>query len=238
MPVTHTEVSNIEESQYLDSVAAIATYLFAGRGKITILSEKSQVRHTYEVKVTSYRTKKGGHKKAYTKGPWKVYVRVGNTDGYGGHHMEYIGLVKRIKDRFYFVFKPGREINQGKDTRILGFRWLLRRINSNIELPDTAKVWRPHNCGRCGAELTSEYKLLSFGPICCKHLGIDSKLIFKTVASLGGGETREALEAARNMAYTSVLSRTDSLIASLLPGLAGSYLRDHLSSRQLKNTNK
>jgi len=222
MATTHTRIENVEDSQFFASVLTFAAYLLAGRAVFTMLNENTQVRHTYSVEVRSFRTSRGGWKRAYDKGPWKIFVRAAN--GHGGHYMPYIGELRQEEGRL--VFERRHNVPQeANDKRLSGFEWLIARINAERELPACIKVWRPHNCGRCGAELTSEYRLLSYGPICCDHLGIDSKRVFKTLADLGGGETRKALETARALVYNGILNKSDSLILRLMPGMAGEYAR-------------
>ena len=87
------------------------------------------------------------------------------------------------------------------------------------------KVWRGDNCGRCGADLTSEFRLIGYGPECCKHMGVDAKAVLAIT------DERGRLEAVRDMAHRHARDLQDQRFLRLLP--SGSIARDYAAGHGL-----
>ena len=219
----------VRDDQLLVGVAAIAAYLFAGKAKITLHNVHSGVRHSYRIEVARVKTEAGGWRPNHGHGPW--YVWVNTAKGWRG-----IGYVRRNPHQDgtlqFLNERRGRKMYRvlpGADVRVKGFEWLMGRLNHGVELPEHVQCWHNGQCGRCGKDLISEYRMLHFGPVCVKHLGIDDEAIFERLAQLGEAPLNRRLEVVREMVFSD-LSKADQTALSLLPGVAGDYARLHLSA--------
>jgi hypothetical protein len=219
----------VREDQLLVGLPAIATYLLAGKAKVTLHNVNSGVRHAYRVEVAKVKTDAGGWKSNHGAGPWHVWSHT--AEGWQG-----VGYVRRNPHQngtLQFLNETCRKVRRvlpASDERVQGFRWLVGRLVRGVELPKHAQVWRSNRCGRCAAELISHYKVIGYGPTCCGHLHIDAHAIFNRLASLGEAPLNRRLEVVREMVYGNNLSKADQTALSLLPGIAGDYAKAHLNA--------
>lgn len=209
-------------------ILSLVTFMLAGKASITIHNTATGTRYTFRFYVAKKRTRRGGYKAAHGEGPWDVQVRTGRG------WMD-LGHLTRDKQtgRLIHHHKARRFSYQGllpassPEAKALGY--LLACITHNKMWSERVQVWRSDDCGRCGAALTTEYRHIGYGPVCCKHLGIDAKAIFKTLATLGEAPINARISKVREMVYAD-LTRADKTALGLLPGVAGDYARAHLQA--------
>lgn len=214
-----TALKNITVSadQILPSLAALAAYITAGNATITVYSGVAGERFTFKVQVKKRRTDRGGFTPDYEAGVWFVSLRT--AFGWARFGL----LAKRAGG---LVFRAtGAGINPDAAA---AFAAQVERINTGEEWPAHVLIWREHTCGRCGVALTSEYRLIGYGPDCCGHRGIDGKRVIAALASCT--DPNSAVELARDLLH-GPLTATVRTTLGLLPGVAGEYAAGHLQAR-------
>ena len=210
--------------QLITGILAIGTYVLAGFAKVSIADTKRGQRYSYRVKVVRKRTERGGYAPAHGEGPWVVELRT----VHGGAPLGYVGIGP-FTGHLRFWTGASRHY-QGRQYHHPAAAWYFRGLIHNAthghEMPDFIQVWRSHHCGRCGQDLVSEFRHIGYGPICCGHLGIDSKAIFSRLSELGEADLNSRIAMVREMVYSD-LSAADKTALRLLPGVAGEYARQH-----------
>lgn len=219
----------VAAEQLLTTILAISTYLLAGKAKLTVHNVRTGVRHTYRVTVVKTRTKAGGYKAAHGVGPWLVEVHT--AEGWAG-----LGYIRRSPFRGGVLqFLPetyGRKLPvvlAKGDVRSLGMAWLVKQVRLGAELPEFVQVWHHGQCGRCARDLISEYRMIGYGPVCCKALRVDARAIFARLAELGEAPLNARIAAVRELVHGD-LSSVDKEALRLLPGVVGEYAKAHLDA--------
>lgn len=207
---------DVDAAQLFTTVAAFGAYLLAGKATVTVYNAAAGARFTYRVRVERTRTERGGYVANHASGGWEVEVRT----AWGWAK---IGMIKRGRVRLFW--NPLRWLPEGVDAEAqAAFGAQVARLHTGERWPDHVLVWREHSCGRCGADLTSEYRLIGYGPECCNYIGVDGRVVLKTLA--GCSDPSRAIEVARALVYHGWRSRTDDALLQLLPGIAGEYARN------------
>lgn len=163
MATMTTTLTQINDTTTLNGAVEIAAYALAGKATITVLNKASGRRFTYRITAAKVPTSKGG-RKVSEKGPWFVKVRTGSE-------FEYMGMIGGdLKLR-----TTGKSRLPFSSLEFKALDYVLGKVVKGVELPAPVVVWHHNECGRCGKELTSEFRLIGYGPICCKHLDINHK---------------------------------------------------------------
>lgn len=142
------------EAHRLTSLEDITRFVTAGRARVTLVSERTGARFTYQVK-----EKKGDDGKP--SGFYFVSVLTGpqNTSDY-----TYLGCVTNGR----FVDDRRMRIGPEAPSR-KAFNWFWGRLKSGQE-PSECQVWHEGRCGRCGRVLTVPESIKTgLGPVCAGH---------------------------------------------------------------------
>lgn len=190
---------------FLTSTPAIRRFALAGKATFTAASLSSGRRFTFKV------TAKRG-----VEGLWYVSARVGEA-------FAYIGAIRQGNRRLFF--NAARNAPLGADSYLAAcwnfiFDSLLVYGDA---LPDDVRVWHSGACGRCGIELTSEYRFVGYGPTCCVHLGIDPA---DELGRLAPNDAITAIRAAwfegnRTLARKAARKSKHPIVQEYLAGLEG-----------------
>jgi len=132
--------------------SAIRRFVTAGRARVTLVSERTGDRFTFQVKA-----KKGDDGKR-SSDFFFVSVLTGpqNTSDY-----TYLGHVNRGQ------FHNDRKMRIGPEAPSRqAFAWFWRRLQAEKALPE-CEVWHEGRCGRCSRVLTVPESIMSgLGPVC------------------------------------------------------------------------
>lgn len=211
-----TAIKNITVSaeQILPTLAAFAAYVTAGNATVTLYNGARGARFTFKVQVKKRRTDRGGFVADHESGIWFVSLRTASGWARFGT------LSKRAGALAFRAF--GAALNPDAAE---AFGAQVERLNTGEEWPEHVLIWREHTCGRCGAALTSEYRLIGYGPDCCGARGIDGKAVIAALASCT--DPNRAVELARDLLH-GPLTQTVRATLGILPGVAGEYAAGHL----------
>lgn len=138
------------QAQLHDPVA-IHRFATAGRARFTLVSEKTGVRFTYQVKVK--KDDEGNHTDFFF-----VSVLTGaNNEG----DYTYLGCLRAGR----FIHDKRLRIGPDAPSR-KAFTWFWNRVRQSQELP-SCECWHEGRCGRCGRVLTVPESIQSgLGPVC------------------------------------------------------------------------
>lgn len=140
---------------------AVADYLLAGKGLVTLLNRETEGRHTYQITAP-------GETADERLGAQILWVSVltgpENTADY-----TYIGIVVRKSGQFRLT--KGSKLPKS-DPRVAGFDWLCRNARRMDNYPHV-EVRHHNHCGNCGRLLTVPQSVdTGLGKICAKRLGV------------------------------------------------------------------
>lgn len=140
----------MSRAQITDS-EKILRFVTAGKARVTLVSERTGQRFTYQVK-----EKKGEDGKP--TGFYFISVLTGpdNTSNY-----TYLGCLTNGQ------FRDDRRLRIGADAPSRrAFQWFWRRLQSRQDLSQ-CEVWHEGRCGRCGRVLTVPESIeTGLGPVC------------------------------------------------------------------------
>jgi hypothetical protein len=138
--------------QIMDAKQAY-NFMMAGKAKVTFVSEKTQVRFTFQVK-----------KGAEDRSPHFVALLSGSDNE---SDFAYLGTVF---ERATFVHGRKSRIAQNAPSA-QAFAYVWRHLSAGV-LPPSCQVWHEGTCGRCGRSLTVPSSIASgLGPECEKMGG-------------------------------------------------------------------
>lgn len=138
----------------LNSAEAAIRYIFAGKGKITLRSAKTQTRFTYAIERAADNPQFPGE---------AHFVHVLN----GPDDFTFLGTIRQRQG-----WRHGKKSKVSEAAlSAVAWAWSWSQL-SRGRLPDTLEVWHEGRCGRCGKVLTVPESIASgFGPECIKHVG-------------------------------------------------------------------
>lgn len=134
----------------MTSTDSIRRFLLAGEAIFTLVSVKTGVRRTYQVRAAS-------------EGAWFVGLLSGpdNTSDYA-----YLGMLYQDPDRLRFRW-TAKSKAAPTSASFLGFSWLITMVNQAPELNASAEFHHAGTCGRCGRLLTDPESIeAGLGPVC------------------------------------------------------------------------
>lgn len=142
------------DSRRMTAHADVKSFVLAGNSTFTLVSQKSNKRFTYRVRVAK-------------DNPNLFFVSVlngpDNESSYG-----YFGLIRAGK------FAPGRpeKVKVGKDAlSVRAFAWFFDTLMAG-EIGEQVEFWHEGKCCRCGRKLTVPSSIAKgIGPECVKHVG-------------------------------------------------------------------
>ncbi len=131
------------------STAAVAKdFMFAGRARVTLVSEKTGTRFTYRI------TQKDA------KSPHFVAVLTGSDNN---SDYSFVGTIFEGKNYRHSATKS--QISEQAPS-VKAFVWALSYIVRG-EMPPSCEVYHEGRCGRCGRALTVPESLITgLGPVC------------------------------------------------------------------------
>jgi hypothetical protein len=138
--------------------AAARAYIRAGRARVTLCSERTGTRYTFQVKENSEDPKTDPNRSFF------VYLLKGpsNTSDYS-----YLGMIRG--DRF-FTTRATHHMDGAAFTK--AFRHVYEHLSRRRQMPPGCVVWHESACGRCGRALTVPASIISgIGPECSRHVG-------------------------------------------------------------------
>lgn len=192
--------------------------------KLTLYSKATDKRMTFRLKMHRVRTEAGGFALP-RKGADAIScdVSVPGEGGMAGGQWKTIGYLAQSKRGGPIVFRHEARyrwqqqlIAAAPKVAVKAFRWLYDLANSGrYAMPSNALVWRQSCCSRCGKHLNSEFRLIGFGPVCCKHLDIDAPACF-AVAAMTCESQR--VEAVRDLIYSDASKQTLGVIKRRVAG--------------------
>ena len=133
----------------------IHDYALAGRGVVTLVSEKTSARYTF--KITQAHDKATGEAQAR----WFVHLLTGpeNTTDY-----TYLGMLDAGG------FRTTKATKAPDSLSVRGFAYFWKHMVAGT-MPPQMKIYHEGRCGRCGRALTVPNSILTgIGPECAKKM--------------------------------------------------------------------
>jgi len=139
------------EGQKIEDAFSAAQFMLAGKATLTVVSEATGNRFTYQVR---------NWKKAKNGTMHFVSVRTGND--YAS-----IGV---IRDKESFSVGNRADLPYD-DKRTLGFRYVFEYLIKHRAMPPKAEIWHEGTCGRCARPLTDPVSIArGIGPECASKM--------------------------------------------------------------------
>ena len=204
LPLIHNAFDHADAHDcFLTTTGAVKRFALAGRATFTTASIDSGRRFTFKLDADRK-----------IEGLWHVRARAGET-------FLPIGNIRAGTWRLFF--NPNHRVAVPDESVFAAMGWAVNTMNARDRMLDAGfKVWHSGRCGRCGRELTSEYRFVGFGPVCCDALGIDP------AAELAQLPPNVAIEAIRAALGNGNRSLAKAAAAKCKSPIVKTYLADHL----------
>lgn len=146
---------------------AVQEYVLGGRSTFTVVSNKTQARYTYRVRIATVRARSKSEtieeyrarKALALAGPRTVEAMTG-SDNYA----DYTPIGTILPNG---VFVARREVPSKVEGRRNGFAWFWKAVVTSQDKLSQTEVWHDGHCSCCGKKLTVPESLSTGrGPIC------------------------------------------------------------------------